>query len=134
MCVPCKWIFPFILHCLLTFFLHLAVVGNDKILGNVSSWLHGSVSWRGIVPEYGVFDVMAFHYMTHYAIHGDLSRYVSDIVHVKSRITFVRVFMFSIVLVALHPVVLGWHLLRRWDYCSPVQNFGIEYFVLFDCR
>lgn len=57
----------------------LAPIAGDEGLRNVCRWFQHNVSWCIAVRRYHVFHVIAFSYLTHYAIHGVFSRRISNV-------------------------------------------------------
>lgn len=91
----------------------LAPIACDEMLENEGRQLHRIVTWHVAVAAYHVCNVIAFPFMTHYAIHLEFSGRISDIILYKSRVPCMRFFWLSVSLVFLRPVVLGWRLVRR---------------------
>lgn len=84
------------------------------------------------VPWCHILDVIAFPYMTQYAIHREFSSRISDIFLFCIRVLCVPFFWFSVVIVGLRAVVIGWRLFRLWSNCSPVHGYSIAYTVFFN--
>lgn len=129
--------FPFLCPCRSLFlFLPLSAIAIDEMLDNVCRWFHHIVSWRVAIAAYNIFDVIAFAYMTHYAIQGLFSQRISDSFLLCLRVHCLHFFLFSLPHVGLRPAVLSWRLLHRWGSCSLVHRYSMAYSVLADrhCR
>lgn len=59
-------------------FQHSASTASDSLLGNVGTRLHRVLSWSVAIPSYDIVGVIAFPYMTQYAILGLFSPPLSD--------------------------------------------------------